>query len=99
MPTIDNYLGRVPKPRILLAVAEGCGTEAAARIDHLKKPDMAAEAETLLKGTGWLAEPLRGPKIVAAPEPPEGTAAPVGPEPDIEDADADAAETFAQAAE
>lgn len=99
VPTIDNYLGRVPKPRILQAVAEGCGTEAAARIDHLKKPDMAAEAETLLKGTGWLAEPLRGPKIVAAPEPPEGTAAPVGHEPDIEDADADAAETFAQAAE
>lgn len=95
VPTIDNYLGRVPKPRILLAVAEGCGTEAAARIDHLKKPDMAAEAETLLKGTGWLAEPLRGPKIVVAPEPPEGAG--VCHEPEI--ADADATDTFAQAAE
>ncbi len=101
VPTVDNYLGRVPKPRILLAVAEGCGADAAARIDHLKKPDMAAEAETLLKDAGWLAEPLRGPKAVAAPEPPEGNAAPAGDEPDNEadDADMTAAESFAQAAE
>lgn len=99
-PTVDNYLGRVPKPRILLAVAEGCGADAAAGIEHLKKPDMAAEAETLLKGTGWLAEPLRGPKAVTAPEPPEGTAATVPHGPDSENDDADmAAGTFAQAAE
>jgi ParB family transcriptional regulator, chromosome partitioning protein len=100
-PTVDNYLGRVPKPRILLAVAEGCGADAAARIDHLKKPDMAVEAETLLKGTGWLAEPLRGPKAVAAPEPPEGTTqtAPHGPGSETDDADMAVAGTFAQAAE
>ncbi len=29
-------------------------------IDHLKKGDMAKEAERLLEGTGWLPEPLRG---------------------------------------
>ena len=28
-------------------------------IDHLKKGDMAREAERLLEGTGWLPEPLR----------------------------------------
>ncbi|MGH7043472.1 MAG: hypothetical protein ACREFY_15280, partial [Acetobacteraceae bacterium] len=28
-------------------------------IDHLKKADMAKEAERLLADTGWLAEPLR----------------------------------------
>jgi ParB family chromosome partitioning protein len=28
-------------------------------IDHLKKGDMAKEAERLLDGTGWLPEPLR----------------------------------------
>jgi ParB family chromosome partitioning protein len=101
VPTVDNYLGRVPKPRILLAVAEGCGVEAAARIDDLKKPDMAAEAETLLKTTGWLAEPLRGPKTVEAPEPPEGAAAPIDDElePVLDDVNAIDAEAFAQAAE
>ncbi len=101
VPTVDNYLGRVPKPRILLAVAEGCGIEAAARIDHLKKGDMATEAETLLKDTGWLAEPLRGPKVVTSPEPPEGAAAPVTDpaEGEVEAEDAAVLEPFAQAAE
>jgi len=58
-PTVDNYLGRVTKPRILEAVREGAGERAAELIDHLKKCDMAKEAERLLAGTGWLPEPLR----------------------------------------
>jgi len=60
-PTMDNFLGRVPKARILQAVAEAKGQRAADRIEHLKKGDMATEAETLLAGTGWLPEPLRTP--------------------------------------
>jgi ParB family chromosome partitioning protein len=58
-PTVENYLGRVPKRRILEAVQEGSGGRAAQLIDHLKKADMAKEAERLLAETGWLAEPLR----------------------------------------
>ncbi|HRD74469.1 MAG TPA: DNA-binding protein [Hyphomicrobiaceae bacterium] len=58
-PTVDNYLGRVPKRRILEAVREGAGERAAQLIDHLKKGDMAKEAERLLAETGWLPEPLR----------------------------------------
>ena len=58
-PTVDSYLGRVTKPRILEAVREGVGEGAAQLIDHLKKPDMAREAERLLADTGWLPEPLR----------------------------------------
>jgi hypothetical protein len=58
-PTTANYLGRVPKTRILEAVREAKGEAAAQLIDHLKKPDMAREAERLLDGTGWLPEPLR----------------------------------------
>mgnify|MGYP000846978639 FL=1 len=58
-PTVDNYLGRVPKRRILEAVREGAGERAAQLIDHLKKGDMAKEAERLLADTGWLPEPLR----------------------------------------
>ncbi|QPF90851.1 ParB/RepB/Spo0J family partition protein [Bradyrhizobium commune] len=60
-PTVENYLGRVPKRRILEAVREGAGERAAQLIDHLKKGDMAKEAERLLAETGWLPEPLRMP--------------------------------------
>lgn len=58
-PTGDNYLNRVPKARILEAVREGKGEAAAQLIDHLKKGEMAKEAERLLADTGWLPEPLR----------------------------------------
>jgi ParB family chromosome partitioning protein len=58
-PTVDNYLGRVTKSRILEAVREAKGESSAQLIDHLKKSEMAKEAERLLDGTGWLPEPLR----------------------------------------
>ncbi len=58
-PTAENYLGRVTKPRILEAVREAKGEQSAQLIDHLKKGDMAKEAERLLTDTGWLPEPLR----------------------------------------
>jgi ParB family chromosome partitioning protein len=65
-PTVDNYLGRVTKPRIIEAVREAKGDATAVLIEHLKKGDMAREAERLLEGTGWLPEPLRLP--VAEPD-------------------------------
>ena len=58
-PTVANYLGRVTKSRILEAVREGAGEQASELIAHLKKGDMAREAERLLDGSGWLPEPLR----------------------------------------
>ncbi|MFG1360147.1 MULTISPECIES: ParB/RepB/Spo0J family partition protein [Xanthobacter] len=60
-PTVDTFLGRVTKARILQAVTEVKGQHVAERIAHLKKGDMATEAETLLAETGWLPEPLRTP--------------------------------------
>jgi ParB family chromosome partitioning protein len=57
--TVDNYLSRVTKPRITEAVREAKGDDAAQLLDHLKKGEMAREAERLLDGTGWLPEPLR----------------------------------------
>ena len=60
-PTVDTFLGRVTKAHILQAVIEAKGERAADRIAHLKKGDMATEAETLLTDTGWLPEPLRTP--------------------------------------
>ena len=65
-PTVDNYLGRVTKARILEAVREAKGEASAQLIDHLKKPDMAKEAERLLADSRWLPEPLRLPDAEAA---------------------------------
>ncbi|WP_036279520.1 ParB/RepB/Spo0J family partition protein [Methylocystis sp. ATCC 49242] len=61
IPTVDNFLGRVTKARILQAVREAKGADVSRRIEALKKGDMAREAETLLTGAGWLPEPLRTP--------------------------------------
>ena len=58
-PTADTYLGRVPRPRILEAVREGCGEREAQLIAHLKKTDMVVEAARLLADAGWLPEVLR----------------------------------------
>lgn len=74
-PTVDNYLGRITKPRILDAVREAKGDRSAQLIDHLKKADMAREAERLLEDSGWLPEPLRLDAAAGAPEP-AGDAAP-----------------------
>ncbi|MFP1646342.1 ParB/RepB/Spo0J family partition protein [Pontitalea aquivivens] len=76
-PTVDTYLNRVPKVRILEAVREAKGEGTAQLLDHLKKGEMATEAERLLKGSGWLPEVLRRHDLVAldgaegqgAPEP------------------------------
>ena len=73
-PTVDNYLGRVPKARILEAVREAKGEASAQLIDHLKKPEMAKEAERLLARTSWLPEPLRTSSAQSAETNGTGTA-------------------------
>lgn len=60
-PTADGYFRGVTKARLLADVAEARGAEFAGMIDHLKKPDMAREAEKLLEESGWLPEPMRTP--------------------------------------
>lgn len=60
-PTADGYFRGVTKARLLADVAEARGEEFAGMIDHLKKPDMAREAEKLLEECDWLPEPLRTP--------------------------------------
>ncbi len=72
-PTVENYLGRVTKARILEAVREAKGEASAQLIDHLKKPDMAKEAERLLAGSSWLPEPLRLPEAETAVDEPATT--------------------------
>ena len=84
-PTAENYLNRVPKARILEAVTEAKGDAAAELIDHLKKSDMAEQAERLLADTGWLPEPLRTSGV-------ESMSAPNTDEPEAPEADASAAD-------
>ena len=64
-PTVDNYLNRIPKARIVEAVREAKGEGTAQLLDHLKKGEMATEAERLLKGSRWLPEVLRRADLVA----------------------------------
>jgi ParB family chromosome partitioning protein len=86
-PTAEGYFGRVTKARILEAVRQAKGNAPADRIAHLKKADMAGEAERLLAGSGWLPEPLRTP------------GQPVNPEVDASSAEAATTDEHAVAAE
>jgi ParB family transcriptional regulator, chromosome partitioning protein len=62
-PTVEGYFRSVTKPRILADVAEARGSQFAEMIDHLKKADMAREAERLLEDAAWLPEPMRTPGL------------------------------------
>jgi ParB family chromosome partitioning protein len=79
-PTAANYLGRVSKARILEAVTETKGASAAELIEHMRKSDMAEQAERLLMDTGWLPEPLRtsGAASLAVTETPQKNVAASG---------------------
>lgn len=57
--SVDHYLRRVTKARILEAVREGVSTEAAERLSGLRKPDMAREAKSLLSESPRLPACLR----------------------------------------
>lgn len=104
-PTVESYFGKVTKARILAAVREAKGEATAQMIDHLKKSDMAIEAERLLQGTGWLPEPLRGASTEAADasivQTEEGDALPdfLGDDEDAAPRDAEEEEPHATAAE
>jgi ParB family chromosome partitioning protein len=56
-PIVETYLGRVTKARILQAVREAKGAAASEHIAHLKKGEMATQAQALLAGSRWLPEP------------------------------------------
>ncbi|MBO9467256.1 ParB N-terminal domain-containing protein [Tropicibacter sp. R15_0] len=87
-PTAETYLNRVPKVRILEAVREAKGEGTAQLLDHLKKGEMATEAERLLKGTGWLPEVLRrhDPAVLDGAEG-QGASEPVSDTDQTEDVD------------
>lgn len=57
--TRESYLGRVPKARILEAVAEGVSSTEARKLTNLKKDELVVRAEELLKPRTWLPPVLR----------------------------------------
>jgi ParB family chromosome partitioning protein len=58
-PSVENYLGSVPKARVLAVVTEAVSTQAAAPLAKLKKAAITKAAEHQLAGTGWLPNILR----------------------------------------
>jgi len=85
----DNYLGRITKTQILDAVREAKGESTVQLIAHLKKADMAKEAQRLLEGTGWLPEVLRTLPLEATSLATDVHAAPAPALPDFLTEDAD----------
>ncbi|MCU4162013.1 ParB/RepB/Spo0J family partition protein [Acidiphilium sp. AL] len=74
-PNVDNYLGRLTKARILEAVFEAKGEQAAQRLEGLKKDAMAEAAAQMLTGTGWLPEALRTKGVETMTMPADSAAA------------------------
>ena len=58
-PTAEGYLNSVPKAKVVDAVRQAAGAEAAAGIEGLKKGEAVALAEQRLQGTRWLPPVLR----------------------------------------
>jgi len=98
VPTAENYLGRVTKARIIEAVREAKGEQAAQRLEGLKKGDMAEAAAQALAGCGWLPEVLRT-KGVATMTMPTDSAAEATHSAVAADAGADVADEAVEAAD
>jgi ParB family chromosome partitioning protein len=58
-PTAEGYFKSISKAAILQAVSEAVSPAAAARMDTLKKKDLASEADSALGASGWLPPFLR----------------------------------------
>lgn len=65
-PTAKGYFSKVTKAQILTTIREVKGESAAQMIDHLKKADMAIEAERLIASSGWMPQLLTAKREVAS---------------------------------
>ncbi len=57
-PSAESYFSRISRAQILEAIDAAKGSHAPS-LEKLKKNELAARAEALVAGTGWLPEPLR----------------------------------------
>jgi len=58
MPTSSNFFGRISKSQIAKVLTDA-GKPASAEVLKLKKAELAMFAESEIRGTGWLPEPVR----------------------------------------
>ena len=58
-PNADTFLVHVPKSKIIEAVTEACGAEAAKDLPKMKKAEVQAHAAAALNGKRWLPAVLR----------------------------------------
>lgn len=58
-PSIEKFLGHVPKAKMIEAVTECVGAEHAQPIEKMKKADAIAAAASMLDGRRWLPSTLR----------------------------------------
>ena len=58
-PSVENYLGRLPKAKMIEAVTECVDAEAARPIEKMKKGEAIAATASLLDGRRWLPSTLR----------------------------------------
>jgi ParB family chromosome partitioning protein len=66
-PTAENYFGRVTRAQILADLDDAKGTHAPS-LDKLKKTELAARAESIVSGSGWLPKPLRSDSVCVSAE-------------------------------
>ena len=64
--TAETYFTRVPKSKLVAAVAETSGEKTAQEIEKMKKPDAVRHAVEHTQGRRWLPQPLRSPCAVVA---------------------------------
>ena len=58
-PTNERYLSHVPKAKMIEAVTQACGADAAQPIEKMKKGEAIAATAALLDGRRWLPSTLR----------------------------------------
>jgi ParB family chromosome partitioning protein len=67
-PTMECWLGHVSKAKMMEAVTESVGAEAARPIEKMKKGDAIDASASLLEGRSWLPSTLRTYPVPAADE-------------------------------
>lgn len=66
-PTAENYFGRVTRAQILADLDDAKGKHAPS-LDKLKKTELAARAESIVAGSGWLPKTLRDDSVSVSAE-------------------------------
>jgi len=73
-PTKENFFDRLTKAQIVEVVSVACSADSARTLEGLKKSEMAAQAESLVRSTQWLPDVFQTPVKHGQIEPQEKAA-------------------------